>query len=161
MKAEIKTSSKALDAILYKFRPLPLPALLLFGFASFLLPLRGTLGRKTLTGFITMTFSPVSVRKHLLISLLLAAGLYGTCVADTLTLPEVIQIAQERSLPAYRAKADQIQAQMVYRSFRASLLPQLSLDGMVPNYTNSFLETVQPDGSIAFQRISYNNASAG
>ncbi|MEL6649491.1 MAG: TolC family protein, partial [Bacteroidota bacterium] len=108
-----------------------------------------------------MVMNPVSVRKHLLISLLLAAGLYGTCVADTLTLPEVIQIAQERSLPAYRAKADQIQAQMVYRSFRASLLPQLSLDGMVPNYTNSFLETVQPDGSIAFQRISYNNASAG
>ncbi|MEL7530057.1 MAG: TolC family protein [Bacteroidota bacterium] len=89
----------------------------------------------------------------------LSCCLWVLVSADTLTLEEVIVLAQERSLPAYRAKADQVQAQMAYRTFRAGLLPQLSLEGTVPNYTNSFLETVQPDGSLAFQRISYNNSS--
>lgn len=97
--------------------------------------------------------------KHILSYLLLSSCLFSISIADTLSLQEVIVLAQERSLPAYRAKADQVQAQMAYRTFRAGLLPQLSLDGTVPNYTNSFLETVQPDGSLAFQRISYNNSS--
>lgn len=97
--------------------------------------------------------------KYILSYFLFSCCLFSLTIADTLSLQEVIVLAQERSLPAYRAKADQLQAQMVYRTFRASLLPQLSLNGTVPNYTNSFLETVQPDGSLSFQRISYNNSS--
>ncbi|MEM6347755.1 MAG: TolC family protein [Bacteroidota bacterium] len=100
--------------------------------------------------------------KYLLSYLLVSCGLFTLGIADdTLSLKEVIVIAQERSLPAYRAKADQMQAQMAYRSFRADLLPQLGLNATIPNYTNSFFETVQPDGSITFQRISYNNSSLG
>ncbi|MEZ4775142.1 MAG: TolC family protein [Bacteroidia bacterium] len=78
--------------------------------------------------------------------------------ADTLDLNTVLTLAHRQSLPAFRARADLQQAQYRHQSFRAGLLPQLTLSGTVPNYTNTFSETTQPDGSIAFQRISYNNS---
>ncbi|MDX2246027.1 MAG: TolC family protein [Bacteroidia bacterium] len=77
---------------------------------------------------------------------------------DTLDLETVLEMARRQSLPAFRARADWSQAQYRHQSFRAGLLPQVTLSGTVPNYINTFSQTTQPDGSIAFQRISYNNS---
>lgn len=77
---------------------------------------------------------------------------------DILDLTTVLKLAHKQSLPAFRARADFQQAQYRHQSFRAGLLPQVTLSGTVPNYTNTFSQTIQPDGSIAFQRIAYNNS---
>ncbi|MDX2283120.1 MAG: TolC family protein [Bacteroidia bacterium] len=87
------------------------------------------------------------------------AGALAAQPADTLTLEQTVARAQARSLPALRACADLLQAGLRHRSFRAGLLPQVALSGSVPNFINTFSQTTQPDGTIAFQRITYNNSS--
>lgn len=77
---------------------------------------------------------------------------------DSLSLQEVIELARIHSLPAYKAEVDVRQADWAFKSFRASLKPQLRLSGNIPNFTNSFSETIQPDGTIQFKRITYNNS---
>jgi outer membrane protein TolC len=98
--------------------------------------------------------------RYLLIFLSWAVACTGVWAqpSDTLTLPEVLDYASGHALAARRAKADLMQAELRHKSFRASLMPQLALSSALPNYFNTFSPTTQPDGTIAFQRISYNNS---
>ncbi|GAB4414765.1 MAG: TolC family protein [Bacteroidia bacterium] len=94
----------------------------------------------------------------LLLCQLLALAAAWAQPGDTLTLEAVMAYAADHALAARRAQADLLQAELRHRSFRASLLPELALNGALPNYLNTFSPTTQPDGTIAFQRISYNNS---
>ncbi len=102
----------------------------------------------------------MTIRRYLIAVLLLM--IFGLKVpaqtADSLQLEEVFALALAHASPAMRAQTDLLQAQLRHRSYRASLMPQLNLSGSVPNYVNTFSPTTQPDGSIAFQRIAYNNS---
>lgn len=78
--------------------------------------------------------------KLLILSLLLLLPL-GHVRAQDLTLPNVIQIAQENSYDAKRAEFSFLASYWTFRSFKAQLLPAVNLSGGLMNYDRSFVST--------------------
>lgn len=77
-------------------------------------------------------------------SLLICFFIQFLCVAmqaQKLTLPIAIQIAQERSYDAQRAKFSFLASYWTYRSFKAELLPSVNLHGGLMNFNHSIVET--------------------
>lgn len=58
------------------------------------------------------------------------------------------------------ARAQEAQAEGEYKVFRSQLRPQLSLNANLPTYSRTSTSVVQPNGSIAFQPLNQNLASA-
>ncbi|MEO0471500.1 MAG: TolC family protein [Bacteroidota bacterium] len=79
--------------------------------------------------------------------------------SDSLSLRQIIAMAQGESFDAFDAQNSLSQAEMDYKAFQANYRPQLQLNGSIPNFINTFSQITQPDGSISFERISYNNSS--
>lgn len=75
------------------------------------------------------------------------------------SLEETIYLAQEQSPLARSARYALIASQWRYRSFRADLLPELSLSGDVPNYRRSFSSRLDENGRIQFIATKQSNAS--
>lgn len=75
-----------------------------------------------------------------------------------LSLSEVVQKAREQSVASKQAVTSKKTNFWQYRSFLADFKPQLSLNGTVPGFTNSYIQVVQPDGTVSFQSVSYNNS---
>ena len=71
----------------------------------------------------------------------------------TLSLQEAIGVARGESLLAKQIEADYSSYVHRYNSFKASLKPQLSLDGTLPSYDRSLLNITQPDGSYKVQSV--------
>lgn len=82
-------------------------------------------------------------------------------VNDTLTLSlrEVVELAKSRSIDSKQAVTTRETKYWLYRTFRSNYQPQLSLDGTLPGYSKTFLQVVQPDGTIQFQPVHNNNSS--
>ncbi|MCE7063222.1 TolC family protein [Dyadobacter sp. CY343] len=78
-----------------------------------------------------------------------------------LTLAEVVQLSREHSIASKQAATQKKTNYWQYRSFLADYKPQLALSGTIPGFTRSFVEVVQPDGTILFQPVSYNNGILG
>lgn len=76
-----------------------------------------------------------------------------------LQLSELLDLAAHRSLPAYAAQRDLRLAQLDFTVYRADFKPQVTAFANFPNYSRSFAEVTQPDGTIAFQPIQNNNSS--
>lgn len=89
------------------------------------------------------------MKKNVCFALLLTAiCLYAQAQQkQTLSLQQAINTARGQSLISKRIKADYSSYEHRFKSFRASLKPQLSLDGRLPEYDRSLLNIVQPDGS--------------
>ena len=85
-----------------------------------------------------------------------AAQTFGQ--TQSMTLTDVLQLAQAQSVAAKRANTQQRTNIWSYRSFLAQYKPQLSLAGTLPNFTRSYIQVVQPDGNIQFEPVSYNNS---
>lgn len=93
--------------------------------------------------------------------------LYGTGTAysqtsnDTLllSLQQVVALAKQKSIAYKQAATVKETRYWQWRSFRSNYQPQLSLNGILPGYSKSFIEVVQPNGSIAFQPVRNNNSS--
>ena len=79
--------------------------------------------------------------------------------SQSVTLTDVLQLAQAQSVAAKQANTQKRTNYWQYRSFQAQYKPQLSLDGALPNFTRSFVQVVQPDGNIRFEPVSYNNST--
>ncbi len=75
------------------------------------------------------------------------------------TLEEVVVLARNQSLASKQAATQKKTNFWQYRSFVANYKPQLSLNGTLPGFTRSFVEVVQPDGTVAFQSVANNNSS--
>ena len=80
---------------------------------------------------------------------------------QVLTLEQCIQIAQGNSPLARTAKFNLIAAKWNYRSFRADLLPSLSLEGDAPNFNKSIFSNTLDDGTITFSQRTQSEASVG
>lgn len=74
------------------------------------------------------------------------------------TLAEVVQLARQQSIASKQAATKKKTNYWQYRSFIADFKPQLSLNGTVPGFTRSYIQVVQPDGTISFRNVSYNNS---
>jgi len=79
--------------------------------------------------------------------------------ALTLQLQDAVAVAQQQGYQARAATAARDAARYRARAFTARLLPQLSLSGVVPNYSRAIIPVVQPDGSTLFVPQHQTNAS--
>jgi outer membrane protein TolC len=77
----------------------------------------------------------------------------------TLTLEQSIEIAKNNSPLSRAATYSLVSAKWRYKSFRADLLPSLSLGGDAPNYNKSIFSNVQDDGSVTFSSRTQSEAS--
>jgi outer membrane protein TolC len=92
--------------------------------------------------------------------LLMSKG-FSQAVNDSLqlTLEQVVEMAKGKSIAAKQAVTLKENKYWQWRTYKSNYQPQLSLNGVLPAYINSFREVVQPDGTIEFQPVKYNNSS--
>lgn len=95
------------------------------------------------------------MKKYLLLIVLLTA--IHICSEaqqkQTLSLQEAINTARGQSLISKRIQADYSSYVHQFKSFKASLKPQLTLGGILPQYDRSLLNITQPDGSYKVQPV--------
>jgi outer membrane protein TolC len=96
-------------------------------------------------------------------ALLLAASLLGgigpaVAQASALTLPALIQQTLAGSAASQQARAAREGGYWAYRAYQASYRPQLALQGVVPSFNRGIIAVGQPDGTISFEPVRYNNS---
>jgi outer membrane protein len=79
----------------------------------------------------------------------------------TLSLSRVIQLAKNQSVAVQQAEMKQKTRYFAYQTHLSQYKPQLVLDATLPAYNQSYYEVIQPDGSILFQPVNYNNSLLG
>ncbi|MXV15069.1 TolC family protein [Hufsiella ginkgonis] len=99
--------------------------------------------------------------RPLFILLLIAKPGFGKEAADTLklSLQQVVDLAKSNSIAAKQAATVRETKYWEYRTFKSNYQPQLSLNGILPGYSKTFTQVLQPDGTIRFQPIHYDNSS--
>ncbi|MBF9254520.1 TolC family protein [Pontibacter sp. 172403-2] len=78
-----------------------------------------------------------------------------------LRLQEIIALAQEQSAVAKQAQTTRETSYWQWRSFKSDYKPQLSLEGVLPDFSRSITPVTQPDGTLEFRPVSINNAELG
>ncbi len=81
--------------------------------------------------------------------------------AMQLQLQRVVEMAKTQSIAARQAATTRETKFWEYRTFQSNFKPQLLLDGRLPAFSRTFDEVVQPDGTIQFQPVRFNNSSLG
>ncbi|MFL5786508.1 MAG: TolC family protein, partial [Flavisolibacter sp.] len=76
-----------------------------------------------------------------------------------LTLKDVVSMAKETSIASKQAYTVKETKYWQWKTFKSNYQPQLSLQGIAPNYTRSFIPVLQPNGTIFFQPVHNNNSS--
>lgn len=71
---------------------------------------------------------------------------------EVLSLSQAIQMAHEASVEAQVAKDEYQRSYWSYRTYRAELLPEVTLSGMLPDYRRSYNLYQNADGSQSFVR---------
>lgn len=89
-------------------------------------------------------------------------GLHGrTQPGDTLklTLQQVVEMARASSIASKQAATVKETRYWEWRTFQSNYKPQLSLSGSLPGYSKTYREVLQPNGTIEFLPVRYNNAA--
>ncbi|SFQ32470.1 TolC family protein [Hymenobacter arizonensis] len=81
--------------------------------------------------------------------------------ASGLTLEEVIAQALNHSAVGQQAFTNRETSYWAWRGFQADYLPQLGLQGTLPNFSRAIAPVVQPDGTTSFQSVRINNSDLG
>ena len=101
--------------------------------------------------------------KHLLLTLaVLTCCLQGWAQPnDTirLSLQQVVEMAKSKSIASKQATTLKATRYWQWRTYKSNYQPQLSLGGNLPGYSKTFREVLQPNGTIEFQPVRYNNSS--
>jgi outer membrane protein len=102
-------------------------------------------------------------RKFSLIALLMIFGLiaFSSTKIDTLklSLQQVVEMAKANSIAAKQAITVKETKYWEWRTFKSNYQPQLALQGILPGYTKSYTQVQQPNGTIIFQPVHYDNSS--
>lgn len=102
-------------------------------------------------------------KKFLMMPLLcwMGFGVYAFPKNDTLrlNLPQVVQMAKANSIAAKQAITVKETKYWEWRTFKSNYQPQLALEGVLPGYTKTYTQVQQPNGSILFQPVHYDNSS--
>src|ERR1700709_1427783 len=100
--------------------------------------------------------------KHIyLIAFVFIAGrAFSKGGADTLrlSLKQVVEMAKDNSIAAKQAATTRETRYWQWRTYKSNYQPQLSLSGNAPGYSKTSTPVIQPDGSILFQSIHYDNS---
>ena len=94
-----------------------------------------------------------------LIGLLLLAP-QSQAQVQTFSLEQSIEYAKQNSPLSRAARFSLLSAKWRYKSFRADLLPSLSLSGDAPNYSKSIFSNTLDDGTLTFSSRTQSEASA-
>ena len=88
-------------------------------------------------------------------------GSLRVSAADTvrLSLRQVVEMAKQNSIAAKQAIATKENKYWQWRTFRSNYQPQLSLSGILPGYSKTSTQVLQPNGTILFQPIHNDNSS--
>ena len=100
--------------------------------------------------------------KSIIIILLLVSYLYGIAQqTDTmkLTLQQVVEMAKAKSIASKQATTVRETKYWEWRTYKSNYKPQLSVSGNLPGYSKTFREVLQPNGTIVFQPVRYNNST--
>jgi outer membrane protein len=102
----------------------------------------------------------MKISLHIILLSLCSSSVYSQS-ADTmlLSLPQVVDMAKSRSIASKQAFTTRETKYWQYRTYRSNYQPQLSLNGVLPGYNKTFIEVLQPDGTIQFQSIHNNNSA--
>jgi outer membrane protein len=76
-----------------------------------------------------------------------------------LTLQQIVQMAKNKSIAYQQAITTRETRYWEYRTYQSNYKPQLSLSGIVPGYSKTFQQVIQPNGTIEFQPVHNNNSS--
>ena len=76
------------------------------------------------------------------------------------TLDEIIQLAKDQSPDAFKAKHTYRASYWEYRTYKADLLPSLSLDATIPAFSRSLKKYQLPDGTYSYIEENSSSASA-
>lgn len=95
--------------------------------------------------------------KHVLILIIISVVSSLTATPQTLplTLPEAIARARAESVDAEVALNQLRSAYWTYRSYRAELLPEVSLSATLPSYRKQYSPYMNDEGSYSFVRNNY------
>jgi outer membrane protein len=77
----------------------------------------------------------------------------------TFTLQQVVEMAKGKSIASKQAITTKETKYWQWRTYRSNYQPQLSLNGILPAYTKTFNQVVQPNGTILFQPVHFDNSS--
>ncbi|HEY0896338.1 MAG TPA: TolC family protein [Sphingobacteriaceae bacterium] len=96
----------------------------------------------------------------LVIALLTSPAVFSQS-ADTLvlTLGEVVSMAKSKSIDSRQASTVKETRYWEWRTYKSNYQPQLSLQGVLPGYSKTFTEVLQPNGSVDFRAVRNNNSS--
>jgi len=95
----------------------------------------------------------------LLLTISLNAFCSGGVDSTLLTLKDVVAMAKDNSIAAKQAVTTRETKYWQWRTFKSNYQPQLSLNGNLPGYSKTSTPVIQPDGTILFQPIHYDNSS--
>jgi outer membrane protein len=76
-----------------------------------------------------------------------------------LTLEQAIDFARQNSIAAKQAIVVKETKFWEWRTYKSNYNPQLSLSGILPGYSKSFSQVLQPNGTILFQPVHNDNSS--
>ncbi|WP_240731483.1 TolC family protein [Hymenobacter radiodurans] len=76
-----------------------------------------------------------------------------------LSLPQVIELALDQSAVAQQAQTSRETSYWRWRTYRAAYMPQLSLQGTVPDFSRVIAPVIQPDGTTDFRAVRINNSN--
>jgi outer membrane protein len=98
---------------------------------------------------------------YLIICLFSGANAFCSNRADTvkLTLQQVVEMAKGNSIAAKQASTVRETKYWQWRTFKSNYQPQLSLTGILPGYSKTYTQVLQPNGTILFQPIHNDNSS--
>ncbi|MEO6686710.1 MAG: TolC family protein, partial [Dyadobacter sp.] len=97
-------------------------------------------------------------KRYFYFLIILFCSQFAQAQVQHISLMEVVQQAREKSVASKQAVTSRKTNYWQYRSFMADFKPQLSLNGTIPGFTNSYIQVVQPDGTVSFQSVSNNNS---
>ena len=92
---------------------------------------------------------------------LLPLEVFGQSDTLRLTLDECITMARRQSIDAAVALGELRSAYWQWRSYRADLLPEVSLSGTLPSYNKRYSSYQQADGGLSFVRNDYLGLDGG
>ena len=97
----------------------------------------------------------------MLCAVLVAAAPASSQGQQSITLQQAIEMAQKQGPQARAAFAGREAARQRDRAFNDRLLPQLSLNGYVPQYSRAITGVIQPDGSTLYTPLTQTNGNLG
>lgn len=95
------------------------------------------------------------------VSMLGSQVAFGRISPDTvrLTLGQVVELARKNSIAAKQAIAVKETKYWQFRTYKSNYQPQLSLTGVLPGYSKTYQQVLQPNGTILFQPVHNDNSS--